>query len=906
MLTAQARRLSTPMDAHATDPAERSARAAAAAPPPPAVDDTRLAPARELLASGTIDVLSLDVFDTLLWRAVPEPADAFPLVAGRLRERGMLDASVDLEAFRALRVGAEARAREALKAAGEGPEVTLSHIYAAFPRRLARGAEPEALAEAEVEVEEGLLVPDLDVLALAAEARESGKRVVVVSDTYFDSPTLRRFLARGPLASLWLDEVFASCEHGAYKSGRLFEVVLDRLAVPAGRVLHVGDNPAADVEGARRHGIAAVPYPRRPDALETLREREAPHGGSAPAPGGRGGDAGLTALRARVLNRAERDSQPDELLAFWDYGAAVLGPVLAGFAAWVHRRAADHGAERVFCLMREGALLADLIASAGPGCSSELEAEPLWLSRQVCARAAIIEGTRDELRELTFRQRKPTAAELFATLGLERSDLGPLERHADARLDQKALLEAVVDRVVFDPALHERVVDAARAHRGRIVRYLRSRAGADARRVVLVDLGWGATIQSLLDRILEAEGERLETVGLYLVTNERAGERMLDGTLVEGFLGEIGHPEPHVASLMRSPELLEQACMPEHGTQVDIDQDLRPVLAPAGDDLLQAAERHALQQGIRSFLRLWSRYRAAVPGAPCGIGEAAAALRAILVRSVLAPVPDEAALFARWSHDQNFGSQDSQSIVAGDAAGALLHVDPRGLAELPMDEVYWPFALAAMSDPALARAAEQVATGQAGWDLFASGLETGPVGFETGGRVGFGPEGRAEAHPRRNRHGNSLVRVELRSPGIRRLRIRPVRSACVLRIDRITLACWLEDVPEPVRVDLSSEAELAGLSTSGLERIAGRVWLSRGGRPSIVVDVAGLTAGAVWRVDAELAFAVMPIPPAPDRALAVRAQRRAGRFAREHPRARAPLTLTRRIARRLRRAVRGD
>lgn len=890
------------MDAHVTDPAERSARAPADPASGLAVDDSRLEAARELLASDAVDVLSLDIFDTLLWRSVPEPADAFPIVGAALRERGMLASGVGPDVFRTLRAGAEARARASLSEAGGGPEVTLAQIYAAFPERLVSPTSVEDLAEVEVAVEEGLLLPDLDVLALAVEARARGKRVIAVSDTYFTSAVLRSFLARGPLGSLRIDDVFASCEHGTYKAGRLFEIVLDRLGVPAGRVLHVGDNPVADVEGASRHGIRAVPYPRRPPALERLRARELGHEGAAPY---LAGDHGLNALRARVLTRGGRDAQPPELLPFWDYGAAVLGPVLTGFAAWVHERAAAHGSERVFCLMREGALLADLVESSGPACDSGLAAEPLWLSRHVCARAAIVEGTRDELRELTLRQRRPTAGELFATLGLERGDLGPLECHADARLDQKSLLEAVVDRVVFDPELHERVVDGARELRRRIVGYLRELVGPGERRIVLVDLGWGATIQSLLDRVLEAEGERLETIGLYLVTNERAGERMLDGTLVEGFLGDIGRPAPLVSSLMRSPELLEQACMPEHGSQVGLGADLKPVLAPAGDDLLQAAERHALQQGIRSFMRLWSRYRVAAPDSLSGLAGAGALLRAILVRSVLAPVSEEAALFSAWSHDQNFGSEESQSIVAGDAARALLHLDPLGLMELPMGEVYWPFALAAMEDDALARGTEMVAAGAARWDWFASGLETGAVEVSAGGYAGFGGEGSVEVEPRRNRFGNTFVRAEVRRPGTRRLRIRPCRSACVLRIDRITLRCWIEDEPEPVVVEISSEADLGRLSTSGFERIAGRVWLSRGGRPSVRIPVADPAGAPAWRVDAELAFAMLPIPPAPDRRLRARLRRRAARFVKEHPHAGAPVRLAARAARRARRALRG-
>ncbi|MBA2326361.1 MAG: HAD-IA family hydrolase [Actinobacteria bacterium] len=39
---------------------------------------------------------------------------------------------------------------------------------------------------------------------------------------------------------------------------RIFEMALDRLGVPADRALHVGDTPAADVDGARAAGVRPV------------------------------------------------------------------------------------------------------------------------------------------------------------------------------------------------------------------------------------------------------------------------------------------------------------------------------------------------------------------------------------------------------------------------------------------------------------------------------------------------------------------------------------------------------------------------------------------------------------------------------------------------------------------------
>ena len=65
----------------------------------PATTDARLEEARALVASREIDVLSLDVFDTLLWRKVPHPHNVFALLALRLIEEKALDQDLDAGAF---------------------------------------------------------------------------------------------------------------------------------------------------------------------------------------------------------------------------------------------------------------------------------------------------------------------------------------------------------------------------------------------------------------------------------------------------------------------------------------------------------------------------------------------------------------------------------------------------------------------------------------------------------------------------------------------------------------------------------------------------------------------------------------------------------------------------------------
>ena len=81
---------------------------------------------------------------------------------------------------------------------------------------------------------------------------------------------------------------------------------------------------------------------------------------------------------------------------------------------------------RLSCLMREGTLLAPLVAEAAASRGVAVESAPVWLCRHVCARAALVECDYGELRVFVDRAVPPTVAELAGSLGLATAELGDL------------------------------------------------------------------------------------------------------------------------------------------------------------------------------------------------------------------------------------------------------------------------------------------------------------------------------------------------------------------------------------------------------------------------------------------------------------------------------------------------
>lgn len=828
-----------------------------------ACNDARLLEAERLLAEGRVAVLSLDVFDTLVWRTVPEPVDAFVLFGRRLQELGHLGDRIPPDVFARLRERAERRAREMLFAEGRIPEVRLDAVYREMPAHLF-SVQLAELPDLEIEFEKTITFPDLEVCRLAQWAQaDLGLRLVLVSDTYLAGSELRRVLDREPFDQFKIDEVFTSSQYGTGKGTGLFRVVIDALGVEPDRILHIGDNLDADQERPRREGIRTVFFDKYPGSLRTVVEREGlvrtdHRQRSKPTLDPERGDWGLTALRAKALSQLEATAVPAATDPYWRFGASVLGPVFTGFAEWVHERAREEGVDTVYGLMREGEFLSRLINGARGYLRSPVKAEILWLSRQVTARAAVFDASLDELETFLERQVRPTVAELCETLGIGLGQIPDLHADADTRLDDREVARRVLRRMTELPHVRASIVANAAELRSRLVDYvLRTVQPAAGGAAVVVDLGWGCTIQVNLQAALDGAGAGMAPLGLYLLTNEGALERTLDGVRSEGFLAQAGFPDD-TAWITRSPEILEQVCMHDEGTLVDFTDDAQPVLSQTPQSPAQVLQRAAVQRGILAFQREWARYRDVLPAVARPLDRRARPqLARTVTRFVVSPTSDEVALFAGWVHDQNFGSAGSDSVVRHSMVPALQYLTPRQLLEMPMNRIYWPFGMAAMHDPRLALGTGAVLDGSLPADAFeASQPCRVRVFVDSGG--GFDEAARGPAGP--NANGLSFLRAEVAANPLHAVMLRFSDEPGVLRLDWLELSFSVRGRREPHVVRIELPDELGQLQFRNGVLLADNVVLASRAGPEVVYRCPAELAAAAYRVEVEAAFAWMTTP----------------------------------------------
>lgn len=198
-----------------------------------------------------IRVLSLDCFDTLLWRQVAQPADVFfNLQSSALYLTHGITAD--------MRVNAEIRARRKRKVLADSFEVTLADIYRELlPQAEDNLVEHAVAAELDAEFAHSFIYEPVAHLISSAHAR--GLRVIVVSDTYLSNQQLRQLLTllMGD-DSQKIQQVYCSSDLGISKTTGIWPEILRQEKCQPQQLFHLGDNPLADQFWPAKHGVQSA------------------------------------------------------------------------------------------------------------------------------------------------------------------------------------------------------------------------------------------------------------------------------------------------------------------------------------------------------------------------------------------------------------------------------------------------------------------------------------------------------------------------------------------------------------------------------------------------------------------------------------------------------------------------
>ncbi len=191
-----------------------------------------------------MNLVSFDIFDTILIRKCGLPENIFYLTAKKLF--GKDDRKVNYFVF--WRSQAEGRIIREQK----NKDVTIEDIYSSFESDYF-GVEIKKAIEAEKNIESENLAVNPEVLDIIKKNRLKGNTICFISDMYLDSSFLRTVLMREGCIEEG-EKVYVSCEYKASKhNGTIYRVVKKELS--PSKWTHYGDNKHSDVKKAKKQGI---------------------------------------------------------------------------------------------------------------------------------------------------------------------------------------------------------------------------------------------------------------------------------------------------------------------------------------------------------------------------------------------------------------------------------------------------------------------------------------------------------------------------------------------------------------------------------------------------------------------------------------------------------------------------
>lgn len=270
------------------------------------------------------EIISFDIFDTLLLRPYVKPTDLFT----------HLERLENINGFAKARINAENLARKHHK---DKEEITLDEIYIELPEKY------KHLKNKELSLEHQILQPNIEIKQIFDYAKSQGKRIIIISDMY---------LAKRHLSNILIDKGYEGFEKLYVSSdikktkwtGNLYKYVCADLKITASKILHIGDNKQSDVIIARKMGLCAFHYtaPIKQLLENDLRaykfyEINNNHLGTSIL---------LGCLSMYNVNKKEN---------YWqDFGFRYGGPVVYGYMQWlVHQLKKDNINEALF-VARDG------------------------------------------------------------------------------------------------------------------------------------------------------------------------------------------------------------------------------------------------------------------------------------------------------------------------------------------------------------------------------------------------------------------------------------------------------------------------------------------------------------------------------------------------------------------------
>lgn len=365
-------------------------------------------------------LISLDIFDTILHRTVKKPTDLFVLLASEAKTKGYLEDFVTDEDFARIRAEMEKKARTLASKTRQSSEVSFVEIWQQAPIFF---SDKENIALLELELEFEVSFPNPYWIDFCLMLQREQIPFQLTSDTYFAKEFIQKLLKKAGL-TVKDEQLMLSNEFDANKyTGKLFDKVLSKHSnIKAEHILHIGDDTVADAVQPQTRGIKSLHLRNIHIPAQIQQRWLLTKADSLPHP--------LNTLN-RIGNSVCTQQFSDPKLTH--FAISLYGPILASFCCWIVLDAHRRGIRRLCPIMREARVFKPLLEQAARAFGIEIQVIEFYTSRKASYLAKMHQLDLEAINQ--FRNRRSyTLADLQKELELPKLTQ-PLAEEAHLRLN---------------------------------------------------------------------------------------------------------------------------------------------------------------------------------------------------------------------------------------------------------------------------------------------------------------------------------------------------------------------------------------------------------------------------------------------------------------------------------------
>ena len=543
-----------------------------------------------------VDVISFDIFDTILTRLVECPIDIFAIVEKFLVENGHSSAGFAVARFESEKIARDIAYQQ------NKEEVTLDNIYEqlkiTYPQYQDFANEAK---QTEIMIEINYSIPSLDNLFLINKILEKNKKIILVSDMYLDEETIKKMLNKVGVSSF--EKLYLSSNLLRTKNhGTIWQNVLDDYR--NNRILHIGDNYHSDVDIPKKNGIETIWY----NSLITERRL--------------GGLLSTNIIPFSLMKKLILLTNNVISNDFWfNFGATNGSFFVYSFLQWLNNRIGKNKIEHVYFCSRDAQIFYNLWKEYDFDKVFGVTSSYLYISRLVLGYSqCYLECKKhNKLSEesLTFLSNHnitqgQTNRDVLTRLKVDISNIdvnnfvnkfGELDSEFNFSLlnDFKFYLGHDLLPLLF-PQFEEQYKNS--------YQYYAQEGIFSTKKIAIVDLGWSGTLQHALTLFRENLGIKDKISGFYygLHNGSATGRIFYNGLMDAAFFSEFNDTNTNI--LMRnSINILENLHVADHETVIGFTKVMEkyvPIFKEKKDNLEeQIINLNKFYDGLHSVVSKW-------------------------------------------------------------------------------------------------------------------------------------------------------------------------------------------------------------------------------------------------------------------------------------------------------------